>query len=99
MKVRYMVQLGTAIIFFIASTYISWYQGSQLTNNTIQWGRITKFTNWLKGPITNENDIMQLDYFLYAARFEPTSVIIMVISFLYIIGLIWFFVIKRTREK
>lgn len=58
MKVRHMVQFGTAIIFFLVSTYISWYQGSQITNNPIQWGRITKLTNWFKGPITSENDLL-----------------------------------------
>ena len=41
---------------------------------------------------------MQLDYFLYTARFEPTPVVIMIISFLYIIGLVWFSLIKRKIE-
>ncbi|WP_028402370.1 YjdJ family protein [Ectobacillus panaciterrae] len=97
MKVHHIVQLGCATIFFIASTFISWYQGSQVTNNLLQWGHTTKFTNWFKGPITEESDIMQLDYFLYAARFKPTSVIIMIISFLYIISLVWYLIRKYKR--
>ncbi|WP_425388159.1 DUF4306 domain-containing protein [Ectobacillus panaciterrae] len=49
--------------------------------------------------MTNEHDIMQLDYFLCCARFKPTSVIIMIISFLYILGLIWFLIRQRKQEK
>ncbi|MFD0770495.1 YjdJ family protein [Bacillus sp. CGMCC 1.60114] len=95
MKIRYMVQFGVALIFFIVSTIISWYEGSNLIEDSFDWKYSAKFTNYFKGPVLDSHDILQIDFFVYAAKFYPIPVIIMVASFGYMLLLSVYIVLKR----
>ncbi|CAG9611299.1 hypothetical protein BACCIP111899_00471 [Bacillus rhizoplanae] len=95
MKIRYMVQFGVALIFFIVSAIISWYEGSNLIEDSFDWKYSAKFTNYFKGPVSDYHDIMQIDFFVYAAKFYPIPVIIMVTSFGYLVLLSLYIVLKR----
>ncbi|WP_440602389.1 YjdJ family protein [Bacillus sp. GB_SG_008] len=95
MRIRYMVQFGVALIFFIVSTIISWYEGSNLIEDSFDWKYSAKFTNYFKGPVSDSNDILQIDFFIYAAKFYPIPVIIMITSFGYMLLLSVYIVLKR----
>ncbi len=90
-----MVQFGVALIFFIVSTIISWYEGSNLIEDSFDWKYSAKFTNYFKGPVSDSNDILQIDFFIYAAKFYPIPVIIMITSFGYMLLLSVYIVLKR----
>lgn len=44
--------------------------------------------------ITNGRDISQLDYFVYAVKFQPLFPTMMIVSVLYILSVIGFYLIK-----
>ncbi|MCP1125605.1 YjdJ family protein [Bacillus sp. 3103sda1] len=90
-----MVQFGIALIFFIVSTILSWYEGSNLIEDSFDWKYSAKFTNHFKGPVSDSHDIMQIDFFIYAAKFYPIPVIIMVASFGYMVLLSVYIILKR----
>ena len=95
MKARYIVQFGIAIIFFSVSALISWYEGSNLIEDSFEWKYSTKFTNYFKGPVSNYDDILQIDFFVYAAKFYPVPVLIMVASFGYMLFLSMYLILKK----
>ncbi|WP_141560692.1 YjdJ family protein, partial [Bacillus thuringiensis] len=88
MTINQMFQLGASFLVFIFSTLISWYQGSNLIDFPDEWKYTAKFTNYFKGPVSNYKDIYQVDFFIYAAKFYPGWVIVMIISFIYMILLL-----------
>ncbi|MDI3410632.1 YjdJ family protein [Bacillus sonorensis] len=77
--VLYIVQFGTAAILFLFSALASWYQGSGLLNDPWEWKYSAKFTTLLYGAdsIKDAGDISQLDFFVYAAKHTPTTVVLM----------------------
>lgn len=85
-----MVQLGSACMLFITSALINWYQGSNLIDYPDEWKYSAKFTNY--------QDIYQIDFFIYAAKFYPTAFVVMLISLLYMLVLILHILFKRTHE-
>ncbi|MEG6529107.1 DUF4306 domain-containing protein, partial [Bordetella bronchiseptica] len=54
-----------------------------------------KFTNYFKGTVSNYQDIYQIDFFIYAAKFYPTAFIVMLVSLLYMLILILYILFKR----
>ncbi|MGG2063932.1 YjdJ family protein [Bacillus sp. S14(2024)] len=95
MKIRYMVQFGVVFIFFIVSAIISWYEGSNLIEDSFDWKYSAKFTNYFKGSVSDSHDIMQIDFFVYAAKFYPIPVMIMIASFGYMLFLSVYIALKR----
>ncbi|MBT2569746.1 DUF4306 domain-containing protein [Planococcus sp. ISL-110] len=69
-----------ALIFFAIATFFSLYEGSQLDDVSWEWPYSAVFTNWLNGRVTSADDILTIDYLVYAAKFEPLFPIIMFIS-------------------
>ncbi|HGH7180919.1 DUF4306 domain-containing protein [Bacillus cereus] len=96
LTINQMVQLGSACMLFIASALISWYQGSNLIDYPDEWKYSAKFTNYFKGTVSNYQDIYQLDFFIYAAKFYPAAFIVMLISLLYMLILILYILFKRN---
>ncbi|EMN7731535.1 YjdJ family protein (plasmid) [Bacillus thuringiensis serovar fukuokaensis] len=94
-----MFQLGASFLVFIFSTLISWYQGSNLIDFPDEWKYTAKFTNYFKGPVSNYKDIYQVDFFIYAAKFYPGWVIVMIISFIYMILLLVYIIYKRKNTE
>ncbi|MBO9129449.1 YjdJ family protein [Bacillus sp. 165] len=100
MKIIHLVQLGFCFIVFIVSTLLSWYQGSQLVDRPDEWKYTAKFTKWLykKEKVYDYHDISQLDFFVYTAKFYPIYTIVMITSFLYLILLAGYLVIKKRQR-
>ncbi|CAG9615125.1 hypothetical protein BACCIP111899_04361 [Bacillus rhizoplanae] len=99
MKIRYLVQFGLAFILLFVSTLISWYQGSNLIYYPSEWKYSAKFTNYFRGPVSEYHDILQIDFFIYAAKFHPISVFVMIVSFMHILILSLYLVFKRKKNN
>lgn len=69
-----------ALTFFAVATFLSLYEGSQLDDISWEWPYSAVFTNWLSGGVTSANDILTIDYLVYAAKFEPLFPLIMFVS-------------------
>ncbi|WP_341518960.1 YjdJ family protein [Bacillus paramobilis] len=95
MTINQMVQLGSSFMFFITSALMSWYQGSNLIDDPDEWKYSAKFTHYFKGTVSNYEDIYQIDFFIYAAKFYPTAFVVMLISLLYMLVLILYILFKR----
>ncbi|MEH7413847.1 YjdJ family protein [Neobacillus drentensis] len=72
------------------STFVAWYEGSNLVNDPFEWKYTAKVTHSIKGEITDYHQINQLDYFIYAAKFHPLFPILMLVSASIIIILIMY---------
>ncbi|MEK3980514.1 YjdJ family protein [Psychrobacillus sp. FSL K6-2836] len=95
---RYMLQFIVGILTLVVSTFIAWYEGSTITNNSLEWGYSTPFTKLFNIEITNGRDISQLDYFVYAAKFHPLFPAIMIVSTLYILSVVGYLLIKNKSK-
>ncbi|MGD6838219.1 YjdJ family protein [Bacillus thuringiensis] len=98
MTINQMFQLGGSFLLFISSTLISWYQGSNLIDYPDEWKYTAKFTNYFKGSVSNYKDIYQMDFFIYAAKFYPGWVIVMIISFIYMVSLSVYIIYKKNNK-
>ncbi|RFT68045.1 DUF4306 domain-containing protein [Bacillus clarus] len=97
LTINQMVQLGSTCMLFITSALMSWYQGSNLIDYPDEWKYSAKFTNYFKGTVSNYQDIYQIDFFIYAAKFYPAAFVVMLISLLYMLILILHILFKRTH--
>ncbi|MDQ0232642.1 YjdJ family protein [Metabacillus malikii] len=95
--IRFIIQFSVVSIFLLFSTVFAWYEGSAILDNPWEWKYSTPFTQLLYGVVSNKNDISQLDYFVYAAKFQPTFPIIMVLCCLYLVILIGFYILKQKN--
>lgn len=81
--IRFVIQSSVSIALLLFSTAVAWYEGSAILDNPWEWRYSTPFTQLLYGVVNNPSDISQLDYFVYASKFQPTFPIIMILSSLY----------------
>lgn len=95
---KYMLQLIIGIFILAVSTIIAWYEGSTIIENSLEWKYSSPFTELFNIEITNGRDISQLDYFVYAAKFQPLFPAIMIISLLYILSVIGYYLIKQHSK-
>jgi hypothetical protein len=95
----FIIQFGLAIILLLFSTVATWYEGSAILDNPWEWKYSTPFSQMLYGEVHSDSDISQLDYFVYAAKFQPTFPIIMTISGLYLLILIGYYFLNRQHKR
>ncbi|WP_230856125.1 MULTISPECIES: YjdJ family protein [Bacillaceae] len=99
MRVRYSIQLCIAVMFLLFSTGAAWYEGSGILSNPWEWKYSTPFSQLLHGEVEQQNDISQLDFFVYAGKFQPLFPVLMMVSFLYLVLLSGYMLLKRSRKK
>ncbi|WLD93859.1 YjdJ family protein [Alkalihalobacillus sp. AL-G] len=99
MSFKNLVQFGLALMLLLFSTGAAWYEGSALLDNPWEWKHSTPVSQLLNGEITKDSDITQVDFFIYAAKFEPLFPVLMVISILYLTVLTGYILLKRNRKK
>ncbi|MDI7743603.1 YjdJ family protein [Lysinibacillus fusiformis] len=95
---KYLIHIITGTFVLMVSTLVAWYEGSTITNISWEWKYSTPFSNLFNIEIINGQDISQLDYFVYAVKFQPFFPALMFISLLYMIGVIILYLIK-TKSK
>jgi len=81
---KVVVQLVIGFVTLLMSTAISWYEGSEIIDDSLEWKYSTPFSQLFNIEINNGQDISRLDYFVYAAKFQPLFPTIMIVSVLYI---------------
>jgi len=96
--VKYILQLIIGIFILAVSTFIAWYEGSAIIDNSLEWKYSTPFTELFNIDITNGRDISQLDYFVYSAKFQPLFPTIMMVCVPYILSVIGYYLIKRNPK-
>jgi hypothetical protein len=96
--IKVIIQFGVSSILLLFSTAVAWYEGSAILDNPWEWSYSTPFTHLLYGGVGNSGDISQLDYFVYSAKFQPTFPIIMVLSSLYLLVLIGYYILKKEKN-
>lgn len=79
-----MLHIIIGLFILTISTFFAWYEGSAITDINWEWKYSTPFSNLFNIEIVNGHDINQLDYFIYAAKFQPLFPVIMLISIFYI---------------
>lgn len=92
------MQLVIGFVTLIMSTVISWYEGSEIIDDSLEWKYSTLFSQLFNIEINNGRDISQLDYFVYAAKFQPFFPTIMTVSVIYIFAVLIFFIYQLNRQ-
>lgn len=84
----------------MVSTFVAWYEGSAITYtyNSIEWEYSTPFTHFFNHNITSGQDISQLDYFVYSAKFQPMFPAIMIVSVIYMVSVIGFYLLSHITK-
>lgn len=82
---KVIVLLGASIVFLL-STLVSWYEGGQLRDISWEWKYTAIFSNWFNGEVTSSSEILTVDHFVYAAKFEPFFPLLMAASMIVIIS-------------
>ncbi|UAL45904.1 YjdJ family protein [Sutcliffiella horikoshii] len=85
MSYKRTIPFGLAIMFFCIAIFASWYEGSELVDNSFEWKHTAVFTSWIHDGEVERGNISQLDYFVYSIKFKPIFPIIMMVSFIYMI--------------
>lgn len=93
-----MVQLIVGFLTLVASTVIAWYEGSGIIENSLEWKYSTPFSKLFNVEIAVGREISQLDYFVYAAKFQPFFPTIMIVSGLYIVSVMTIYLLKHNRQ-
>lgn len=95
---KYVLQLIVGILTLLGSTAVAWYEGSGIIDNPWELKYSTPFSKLFNSEITNGYDISQLDYFVYAAKFQPLFPAIMLVSVLYIVIVVAFYLLQHNQR-
>jgi hypothetical protein len=95
---RFIFQFGAASVVFLFSVIAAWYEGSALLDHPSEWKSTTPFTQLFHGPVQSERDILQWDFFIYAAKYQPTYPMIMLVSGLYLLLFLGYYIFKRAKK-
>ncbi|MFC9539544.1 YjdJ family protein [Lysinibacillus sp. NPDC056959] len=95
---KYVIQLILGFLTLLMSTAISWYEGSEIIDDSLEWKYSTPFSQLFNIEINTGRDISQLDYFVYAAKFQPFFPTIMTVSVIYIFAVLIFFIFQLYRQ-
>jgi hypothetical protein len=98
MGFRLVLQVGLALMLLLFSAAASWYEGSEIVDNSFEWKYTAIFSQYLHGPVENANDILPIDHFVYAVKFVPTFPLLMLLSGTYLILLIGYILLKRNHK-
>ncbi|MBB6447444.1 YjdJ family protein [Bacillus benzoevorans] len=95
---RFIFQFGAVSVVFLFSAIAAWYEGSALLDHPSEWKNTTPFTQLFYGPVQSDVDILQWDFFIYAAKYQTTYPMIMLISGLYLLLFCGYYIFKRVKK-
>ncbi|MEC0301120.1 YjdJ family protein [Peribacillus frigoritolerans] len=98
-RFSFLFQFSIASIFLLISTVCALYEGSAIVDNHWEWKYSTPFSQFLYGEVNSNSSISQLDYLIYAIKFQPTFPVIMVISSLYLLILMGYHFFKQQHKR
>lgn len=96
---KYVLQLIIGVSILALSTVCAWYEGSTITDIPWEWRYSTPFSDFFKIEIVNGQEISQLDYFVYAAKYQPFFPAIMLISIIYIFNVAGHFLLAYKAKR
>lgn len=91
------VSLIGAFLLFIFAMLVSWYEGGQLRDRPLEWENTAVFSNWINNGATNAENLLVIDHFIYAAKFEPLFPLLMASSLFWIVFHLIFWLFKGYR--
>ncbi|MCG7333805.1 YjdJ family protein [Sporosarcina sp. ACRSM] len=94
MSFKMIIQLILASLLLVFSTGAAWYEGSTIVEIPWEWQHTVIFSQMANGQVEDKNDILQIDYFVYAAKFAPTFPLLMLLSATYLIILMGYTLLK-----
>lgn len=56
-----------------------------MRDKPLEWEHIAVFSNWINDGVTNVENLLVIDHFVYAAKFEPLFPLLMASSLLWIV--------------
>ncbi|MGD6956609.1 YjdJ family protein [Rossellomorea aquimaris] len=95
MSIKYWSQIGVGLLFFGFTVLFSWYEGSALMDNPWEWKYSTPFSGMIHGSGLTQEQIVDLDFFVYAAKFSPLFPSIMIMSASYLLVLLGYRLLKH----
>ncbi|WP_036188481.1 DUF4306 domain-containing protein [Ureibacillus manganicus] len=93
---KYILQFLIGGVVLLFSTLAAWYEGSAIIEKSLEWNYSTPFTHFLGIEITTGKEIVVIDYFVYALKFQPFFPMLMLLSLFYIIGITLVLVGKKN---
>lgn len=96
---RFGIQLSVAVMVMLVSSLFTWYEGSAIIENPWEWKYSTPFSHLIHGEVMNPSDILSLDYFVYAAKFQPLFPLVMILSFMWIVTLLISHFLSRNSKQ
>lgn len=96
MSIKYWSQKGVCLSVLVFSSLFAWYEGSALLDHSWEWRYSTPFSEMIHGSVTAPNQIVGLDFFVYAAKYSPLYPCLMMISASYLALLIGFRLFKQS---
>ena len=94
---RNVVLLIGAFVTFVLATLVSWYERAQLRDIPWEWKHTAVFSNWANDGFTNSDNLLAIDHFVYAAKFEPLFPLLMAISLVYMAFQLVFWLFKYHK--
>ena len=98
-RFSFLFQFGIAFILLLISTVAAFYEGSAIVDNPWEWKYSTPFSQFINGEVTSKSSISQLDYLIYAVKFQPIFPVIMVLSSLYLLVLMGYHFLKKQHKR
>ncbi|MCA1062681.1 YjdJ family protein [Rossellomorea sp. AcN35-11] len=95
MSVKYWSQVGVGLLVFGFSSLFSWYEGSALLDDPWEWKYSTPFSQMIHGTVSMGEKIVEVDFFVYAAKFSPLFPSIMLLSASYLLVLFGYRLFKH----
>jgi hypothetical protein len=95
---RFIFQFGAASAVFLFSSLVAWYEGSSLLDHPSEWPSSTPITRLIHGAVHGSSQISQWDFFVYAAKYEPTFPMMMTVSGLYFLIFLGYYIFKKVRK-
>ena len=95
----FLIQFCILFVLLIGSTLGAWYEGSAILHEPWEWEYSTPFSQIFNGEVHSSDQISQVDHFVYAAKFQPTFPIFMVLSSIYLIILIGYHFFRYRPKK
>ena len=96
MNVKMVFQLFFSLLIFVFSTAVAWYEGSALLDRPFEWKYTALFSQMINGELAGTKDILQLDFFIYAAKFSPLFPLLMFITGTYFLLLIAYLFLRNN---
>ncbi|MCA0970261.1 YjdJ family protein [Halobacillus litoralis] len=92
-----LIFLGLVTIF-AGAALAAWYEGSALLDRPWEWPYSTPFSHWEYGEVRSSEQISELDFFVYAVKFNPFYPGVMSICIVVFVGLIGYQLVKSKPK-